>query len=193
MAQLQTALKEWSVAVEALAQGETILLLRKGGIREQGGRFSVAAQQVLLYPTYEHPKKHLLKANYAHQVQPVESGWHPEIVSLTAWANITDILKLSPSKSGDLGAQMEALLQFHIWNSTFVTERLRWQPGQPLYVLLLRVYRLSAPVELPWLPQYGGCRSWLTLAQTVQTEKSLPVLTQAAYQQHVQQIYAALA
>ncbi|MEM8805744.1 MAG: DUF1802 family protein [Cyanobacteria bacterium P01_G01_bin.38] len=192
MSQLQTALKEWSVAVEALAQGKTILLLRKGGIREQGGRFSVAAQSVLLYPTYEHQKDCLLKSDYAQQVKPVEPGWHPEAVSLTAWADITDILKLSQSVSGDLGPQMKALLPFHIWNPTFVTERLRWQPGQPLYVLLLRVYRLSTPVELVWLPEYGGCRSWLTLAQTVQTRKSLPALTQDAYQQKVQQIYAAL-
>ncbi|TVQ05475.1 MAG: DUF1802 family protein, partial [Leptolyngbya sp. DLM2.Bin27] len=30
-------LKEWQVAVTALRQGETILLLRKGGIREAKG------------------------------------------------------------------------------------------------------------------------------------------------------------
>jgi len=34
------ALKEWAVAVDALEQGKTIMLLRKGGIHEQGGRFS---------------------------------------------------------------------------------------------------------------------------------------------------------
>ncbi|MEO1400504.1 MAG: DUF1802 family protein [Cyanobacteria bacterium J06635_1] len=192
MSQLQTALKEWSVAVNALAQGETILLLRKGGIREQGGRFSVATQHVLLYPTYEHQKKHLLKADYAHRVEPVEPGWHPQTVSLNAWANITDVLQLGQVAPGDLGQQMNDLLAFHIWNPTFVTERLRWKTGQPLYVLLLRVYRLSDPVELTWLPQYGGCRSWLTLARPVQTKNSVPVLTQDVYQQKVQQIRAAL-
>jgi len=47
------ALKEWAVAVDALEQGKTIMLLRKGGIHEQGGRF-VAQNQILLYPTHEH-------------------------------------------------------------------------------------------------------------------------------------------
>jgi len=48
------ALKEWA-AVDALEQGKTImLLLRKGGIHEQGGRFKVAQNQILLYPTHEH-------------------------------------------------------------------------------------------------------------------------------------------
>jgi len=44
------ALKEWAVAVDALEQGKTIMLLRKGGIHEQGGRFKVAHNQILLYP-----------------------------------------------------------------------------------------------------------------------------------------------
>ena len=48
------ALKEWAVAVNALESGKTIMLLRKGGIHERGGRFQVAHEQVLLYPTYEH-------------------------------------------------------------------------------------------------------------------------------------------
>jgi hypothetical protein len=48
------ALKEWAVAVNALESGKTIMLPRKGGIHEQSGRFQVAHEQILLYPTYEH-------------------------------------------------------------------------------------------------------------------------------------------
>jgi len=36
---LSHALKEWSVAVEALEAGKTIMLLRKGGIREASKNF----------------------------------------------------------------------------------------------------------------------------------------------------------
>ncbi len=68
---LTQALKEWAVAVEALESAKTIMLLRKGGIREQGGRFTVAQDQVLLYPTYEHQQPHLLKPAYSSQIQPV--------------------------------------------------------------------------------------------------------------------------
>jgi hypothetical protein len=85
---LSPALKEWAVAVDALAAGQTILLLRKGGIREQGGTFAVPHRQVWLYPTYEHQKPHLLRSDYAAQVTEVPSGWHPEQVKIQAWAQI---------------------------------------------------------------------------------------------------------
>ena len=44
------ALKEWAVTVRALAQGQQILLLRKGGIHESGKDFRVIHPQFLLYP-----------------------------------------------------------------------------------------------------------------------------------------------
>ena len=62
---LNYGLKEWAVAVEALEAGETILLLRKGGIREGKGGFKVEHNSVLLYPTFEHQKPELLKSEYS--------------------------------------------------------------------------------------------------------------------------------
>ena len=56
---LQTALKEWSVAVDALAEGEMMVLLRKGGIKEDNGRFQAQAQKAILFPTFEHQKPEL--------------------------------------------------------------------------------------------------------------------------------------
>ena len=84
------ALKEWAVATDALERGETIVLLRKGGIREEGKHFRVAHDDVLLYPTYEHQQPHLLKPHYSALVQPVPSGWHPETVRIGAWARIAE-------------------------------------------------------------------------------------------------------
>ena len=63
-------------------QGKTIILLRKGGIREENGRFGVDYDRVFLYPTYEHQQPNLLKSEYAGKVMPVESGWHPETVRI---------------------------------------------------------------------------------------------------------------
>ena len=47
----RTALKEWAVTVKALEQGSQVILLRKGGISEDGKRFAVAHDQFLLFPT----------------------------------------------------------------------------------------------------------------------------------------------
>ena len=45
---LSFALKEWNIAVKALEKGQTILLLRKGGIKEISGQFQVNHNPVLL-------------------------------------------------------------------------------------------------------------------------------------------------
>ena len=96
------ALKEWKIAIQALEQGQTILLLRKGGIREQGGKFKVAQDKILLYPTFEHQQPTLLKPEYANQVQLVSSGWHPQTVKISSFAEITDILSWNNSQDQSL-------------------------------------------------------------------------------------------
>jgi len=176
------ALKEWAVAVDALETSETIMLLRKGGIREQGGRFVVAHDQVLLYPTYEHQNSHLLKSAYSSQVKPVPSGWHPTTVRIGAWAQITHIFPIS-----DQSAVTE-LLPHHIWNAQFASERLGWKPRQPLYVLLLRVYRLPHPQVIPYRAEYGGCKSWIDLAEPITIDEAVPVLSDFDYDRQAKEI-----
>ena len=184
--QLHHALKEWSMAVKALAQGKTSLLLRKGGIREAGGKFSVPHEQVLLYPTYEHQRPELLKPDYQGQVQPVDSGWHPETVTLTAWARVEAVAQVRDRE------RVQALLPLHIWNEQFVTERLRWKPQTPLYVLLLRVYVLPQPTPIPWTTAYGGCRSWIEVP-TTDVSHAQAALTDAEHAQRHQALAEVLA
>ncbi len=176
---LTQALKEWAVAIEALTQGETILLLRKGGIREVGGRFQVEHSRVWLYPTYEHQQPHLLKPPYANLVQPVVSGWHPQTVGIQAFADITDILQVTDP------AIVTALLPFHVWNEAFVSDRLRWKAREPLYLLLLRVWRLNAPQQIAYRSEYGGCKSWIELTEAISTQGAVAVLDDRTYEQQV--------
>ncbi|GAB4466647.1 MAG: DUF1802 family protein [Elainellaceae cyanobacterium] len=180
------ALKEWAIAQEALLSGDTILLLRKGGIRETSGRFSVAQSRVLLYPTYEHQQPHLLKPPYADRVQPVPAGWHPNTVTLCAWADITHIFQITTAETVD------ALLPFHIWTAALAAERLKWKPQQPLYVLLLRVHRLAEVLNLPYQESYGGCKSWidveLPVGRAANPFVDAPVLTQEQYAHRVMEI-----
>ena len=178
------ALKEWGVATDALERGETIMLLRKGGIREEGKHFKVAHEDVLLYPTYEHQQPHLLKPQYADLVQPVESGWHPETVRIGAFARITDIFQVSERET------VEGLLPFHVWNEQFAAERFGWKPRFPLYVLLLRTYKLAEEQIIPYRSEYGGCKSWIDLALPVSLEAMTPVLSDAQYAGQVAAIRA---
>lgn len=176
------ALKEWAVAVNALELGKTIMLLRKGGIHEQGGRFKVAHDQILLYPTHEHQQPFLVKPDYAEQVTPVTSGWHPETIRIGSWAEITEILPVSDEPI------VRALLPFHIWNEQFISDRLKWKPRQPLYILLLRTYNLPQAQFIPYRSEYSGCKSWIDLAETISIEDAVPVLNDSAYTQLVAEI-----
>lgn len=176
------ALKEWAVATDALERGETIVLLRKGGIREDGKHFRVAHDEVLLYPTYEHQQGHLLKPRYVDQVTPVASGWHPETVRIGAWAQITDIFQVSEQET------VEALLPHHIWNAQFAAERFGWKPRFPLYVLLLRTYKLAQEHVIPYRAEYGGCKSWIDLAEPLALDGMTAVLSNVEYARQVDQI-----
>lgn len=176
---MKQALKEWSIAVQALEQGETILLLRKGGIREAGGRFEVPFDRVLLYPTFEHQDPELLKQ--PNQVERIESGWHPERVKLSSIADITHVLQVSEPEI------VRSLLPFHIWNDRFVEERLKWKPRSPLYLLLLKVFRLAEPQVIPYREAYGGCRSWIEIEE-INGDQVTPVLSEEEYRDRVEQI-----
>lgn len=176
------ALKEWNVAVNALIAGDMILLLRKGGIREHQGQFKVPGYQVLLYPTFEHQDPNLVKSQYVDQVQTVESGWHPDQISIGAWAEITEVLPVLDSTI------VEKLLPFHIWNEAFVRERFQWKPHQPLYVLLLRVYQLPQVISIPYQSEYGGCRSWINLVESIEISKKWPVMNEHLYTEKMAEI-----
>ncbi len=176
------ALKEWAIAINALETGKTIMLLRKGGIHERGGRFHVAHEEILLYPTYEHQQPFLLKSEYANLVYPVTPGWHPETVRISSWAKITDIFRVYDESI------VNALLPFHIWNEYFISDRLKWKPRQPLYILLLKTYKLPQVKEIPYRAEYGGCKSWIDVAEEINLLATQPVLSDSAYIELVREI-----
>ncbi len=176
------ALKEWAVAVNALEAGNTIMLLRKGGIHERNGHFQVAHKQILLYPTYEHQQAFMLKTEYANDVYPVTPGWHPETIRIGSWAEITDILPVSDEFI------VNSLLPFHIWNEHFISDRLKWKPRQPLYILLLRTYKLLQEQHIAYYAKYSGCKSWIDLDQPIDLQAAKPILSDFAYSQLVGKI-----
>ena len=59
------ALKEWHVVSEAIARGDQVLTIRKGGIREK--EFAVEGAQFWLFPTWEHENAGELQARLARR------------------------------------------------------------------------------------------------------------------------------
>jgi len=182
VAALQHALKEWATAIAALEAGETITLLRKGGIREVGGRFQVPQRRVVLFPTYEHQQPEALKPEYGDRV-----GAKPgETLRIGSWADITDVLLLRDA------AALSDLSPHHIWSDRVAETRFNWKPTQPLYVLLLRVYCLPQPVWIEPRSQYGGCRSWIELVEAIDLDGSDAAIAETDYARDVAAIQAAI-
>ena len=186
-ASLDTALKEWAVAVRALREGRQVILLRKGGIREAEGEFVVEAREVLLFPTFEH------QMEQPGTLQPCYSAWleeeqarrpSGENARIEAAARITDILVVT---------NFDALLKLgnqHIYSEKFIRYRIENEPGtrervKPLYCLFLRAYDLPSPVTVPMEMDYYGCKSWITLAEPISLQGATPAMGDAAYAERV--------
>jgi hypothetical protein len=76
-------------------------------------------------------------------------------------------------------ATLEALAPWHQWSAATVAQRFHYRtPG--LFVLPVRVYALATPLEVPDLPEYEGCKTWVDLGQDYPAEGT-PVLDDAAF------------
>ena len=182
------ALKEWAVTVRALDLGEQIILLRKGGIREEGKDFRVVYPEFLLYPTFEHQKQELLKEGYHDGLQQVPSPAQPQqSITFSNWARVEETIELGEQD------EVDSLYPHHIWTQDYALNRLHWKPRHPLSILLLRVYRLERPQSVDYLPAFGGCKSWVELSSDVPLGRLTPVLADDEFQRSVGEVKGALA
>lgn len=181
------ALKEWAVTVHALDSGHQVLLLRKGGIRDERQGFRVLYPEFLLYPTFEHQSEDLLKEEYQRDLREVASQvLDPETVTFTHWAHVEEVIEVADQE------KVDALSPNYIWTEEYAQKRLHWKPRHPLSIMLLRLYRTEKATTVPYLPHYSGCKSWVELDQGVPLGRLTPVITDEAFNNKVREIKAAL-
>ena len=179
----QMALKEWAITIEAMAQGDQVLLLRKGGIHEDGKDFRVIHREFLFYPTYLHQKEDLLQPSHQPALRKLlEQPQDDTKIIFSYWAKAEEVLEISDQNNVD------DLEPHYIWTTTYAQSRLHWKPMLPLSVLLLRVYKLEQPVTVSYLPEYGGCTSWVEILANVNLGKLEQVLNDAEFQRRVDDI-----
>lgn len=165
---LRVGLKEWAAVCHALQQGRQMVLLRKGGISEVSGEFQVEHREFLLFPTYLHQNKQMLKRDAHDSYQPL--GDEPAEVTLAAAGVVSDIVQLRSRQ------QLSAIDDEHIWTPPLIDLRFDYKPDKPLYLLLVRAYALHQPVTIANTPAYAGCKSWVPLDQAIEVGDSLPVM-----------------
>jgi hypothetical protein len=171
---MNIALKEWSAVIAGLDRGAQIFLLRKGGIVEANRGFEPKYAEFLLFPTFEHQHARYLKPEHADLFR---DAIQPEgRLRITHLARITDVLRAPPSLSA-----LQSIVECHIWNGDFIRQRYEYRPDLPLYLLLVRAYRLTHSQLIPMRPSYAGCKSWVHLAEEIPTAAIQPVLEEAEF------------
>ena len=171
------ALKEWATVITALENGDQTVLLRKGGILETASGFKVEDKKFVLFPTYEHQDNSSLKSQFYRYLADVrEQKPRDGFNRITSYA---EVLAENDISSMDI---IEKLSDFHIWSESYMVERMNWMPQKPMTAIFLKVYKIS-PVEIPVLPDYHGCKSWIEL--NVNTGTGSAVLDEADLKQRL--------
>jgi hypothetical protein len=184
--QTMTALKEWATVLEAMRRGEQLVLIRKGGLIEPGGGFELAAECFVFYPTFEHQAVTYLRPEYRRYFEEALGRRAPDgRVRFDCFGVAGEALRVADP------AQIARLAPFHTYGPDFVTQRLKWQPEQPLTVVPVRVFELAEPSVVPVEPEYAGCKSWVVLRAPVALESARPVLDDTAFQRRLAQLRAA--
>jgi hypothetical protein len=174
---LRYALKEWAVAVKALERGGTALVVRKGGIREKA--FAVPKTRFLLLPGYEHQRPELLESKYRHFMDEIPDLTDDGPLRFSSFAEVAGAYEISEPE------ELAAIDPHHMWTSEYAESRFRWRPKKPLTVLVLRTYLLPEVAELPYMDEYGGCKSWIELQETVSVEGARPALSDQDFERLV--------
>lgn len=196
------ALKEWAVTVRALAEGEQLLTLRKGGIREEHRHFEIEHDRFFLYPTFDHQADGLVRESHHPELErALEEGvWaegepppnifrgdgelsQPDRVRIRAWAEVSASYLITDPRCVD------ALTPYHVWTPDYAAKRLAWKRRHPLHVIVLRTYRIPRPVTVKVRDEYGGCRSWVEIARQLPFEGT-PVLSDDEFERAAGEIEA---
>jgi len=173
---MRTAFKEWAIVVDALGRGEQILILRKGGIHEGKGGFQVEHPRFWLFPTLFHQQRESVVPAAQIRFDTIAPDFPAaDKVRIEFLADVADWRRIESLE------QAHALREQHIWMDHVIAERFEWGRNKNIFALALRVFRLPQTVELPVLPSYGGCKSWIELAADISAKEAAPVLDDGAF------------
>ncbi len=163
---LKIALKEWAVVCDLLVEGSLAIVLRKGGIHEEGGpgRFKLEVDRFALFPAWEHQDPGKLKSPYQGRVKTF--GQEPGELQIRGYAEAARIWQVQSREAFD---QLDDL---HCWTREQIDMRFNYKPDRPIYLLALRAFRLPQSRMIANQPRYAGCRSWVDLDEADAIDES---------------------
>jgi hypothetical protein len=167
----RTALKEWAVLVDAMARGDIVAMVRKGGIREQRAGFNVRHDRFLFYPTFFHEKAHELAPRFQRHLDSAHTSRPNEGTIRIAY--VADVVGLWTVTELE---RLRAIENEHGLAWTAVESRFHYRERPVVQVVAVRVSELATPVVVPELRRYQGCVSWVELEQGINVSGSCAVV-----------------
>jgi hypothetical protein len=155
------AFKEWACIVDALGKGKQSIILRKGGIHEEGsGDFELKGKQFILFPTLFHQATEMIKPEWRPFLSDTRFYTTPDKVDIKYYVQVADVQVINDWE------MVKKLYPFHAWKEEVIKERFeRW--GNSIHLLIVQVFEFGASFQLDLLPEYGGCKSWLEIDKSV--------------------------
>ena len=182
----RVALKEWAVLCDALAAGDVVAMVRKGGIREQRAGFSVRHERFLLYPTFFHEKEAELQPRFRERLTGSHARHVPGVVRVELVATVAGVWGVQELE------RLRDVEREHGLAWPAVESRFHYKNRPGVQVVAVRVARLAAPIELPEARRYLGCVSWVALDDALDVSGAVPVLDDAAIRRRVAALTTAL-
>ncbi len=173
----QIAFKEWAAIVSALSEGKQILIVRKGGIREEGDEFQIEHNEFFLFPTFEHQKFEDLKTEARSYLErAISEKPKSNQIPVRYYAEVKSAIQLTDERD------ISRLDPFHVWSEKAMTQRFHFGKNKGFFVLAVRIYRLLETTLIPFQSEYGGCKSWVQFNSKIKTAGALPVVSDSAFQ-----------
>lgn len=197
------ALKEWAVTIDALLSGDQVLLLRKGGLLDGKGNFKLEARDFLLFPTVFHVDSPSLLAPGAAEKFAAALAL-PEPKTLSGSVPLRCRASVEAAWSVTDGRVVEALANppgLHVWGEAFTEARLKWRPGAPMTLALVRAHARrenGGVLAVKQRPDYYGCFSWARVEPVTEEEEGeeglwRPVLSDEVFSQRAALVREGLA
>lgn len=183
----RTALKEWAVLAQAMARGEIIAMVRKGGVREQRSGFAVRHDRFMIYPTYFHEKADELAPRFLPLLERASADRAPDgVIRVELVASVAAVWQVGALEP------LRAIEGAHGLAWKAVESRFNYRDRPGVQVVAVRIARLPRVVEVPEVRRYAGCVSWVELDDAIDVSDATPVLADSPFANRLSALREAL-
>jgi hypothetical protein len=174
------AFKEWALVCASMLRGETSLIFRKGGIAEGREGFRFRYDRFFVFPTFFHEQADRLRIEV-----PLPDP-EPDVVRFSAY------IEVEFTRWIDNLALLEALADLHILKPEVLEQRFAYDDPKGLHVAMIRVFRITPELSLPFQKSFGGCRSWIELPESPAELQFTPVIGDSEHATRRERVIAAI-